>query len=352
MIENAGDTATQRRSVQHRLGGVMTGSAEAQRDSLESRAEHHEPIEVVLTSIALAARDTNLYTFERPDRAPLPGAGPGAHLDVLLPNGIERQYSLIHSGPQLPAYTIAVKLDAASRGGSSFVHRELRVGDRLRVCHPRNNFPLVKDAPHSVLIAGGIGITPILCMMRRLIQLGRSWQLHYACRSRDEAAFVSELERFGQAHLHFDDEAGALLPIASIVGGAPKDAHLYCCGPTPMLAAFQSSAAGWPSGQLHVEYFAPRFTAAQQGGYVVELARSKRTFSIPDGKTILQVLREADIDVSYSCEEGVCSACETRVISGVPDHRDSVLSEQERKDGRTMMICCSGSKSERLVLDL
>jgi ferredoxin-NADP reductase len=331
----------------------MTGSAEAQRDSLESRAEHREPIEVVLTSIALAARDTNLYTFERSDRKALPGAGPGAHIDVLLPNGMERQYSLIHSGPQLPAYTIAVKLDAATRGGSRFMHRELCVGDRLRVSHPRNNFPLVKDAPHSVLIAGGIGITPIICMIRRLIQLDRSWQLHYACRSREEAAFVAELERFEQAHLHFDDEAGgALLDIASIVDSASKDAHLYCCGPTPMLAAFQAIAAAWPTSRMHVEYFTPRFTVAQQGGYIVELARSKRTFSIPEGKTILQVLREADIEVSSSCEEGVCSACETRVIAGVPDHRDSVLSEQERNEGRTMMICCSGSKSERLVLDL
>ena len=331
----------------------MTGTLEAQRDAIVAKEEHPELIEVVLTAIELAARDTNLYTFQRPDGVPLPGAGPGAHVDVLLPNGMERQYSLLTSGPELPAFNVAVKLDPASRGGSRFMHRELRVGDRLRVSRPRNNFPLVKDASHSMFFAGGIGITPILCMIRRLTQLGRSWQLHFACRSRAEAAFVSELKLFEQAHFHFDDEAnGALLPIADIVASAPRDAHLYCCGPAPMLAAFQASAAGWPDTRLHMEYFTPRFTAAQQGDYVVELARSRRTFSIPQGKTILQILREANIDIRSSCEEGVCAACETRVLEGTPDHRDSVLTEQEREEGRTMMICCSGCKSERLVLDL
>ena len=167
------------------------------------------------------------------------------------------------------------------------------------------------------------------------------------------AAFVGELSQYPQCHFHFDDEAeGRFLNVAAIVEKLPKHAHLYCCGPSPMLAAFEAATAHWPPEQVHVEYFTPKFAAAQEGGYVVELARAKRELFIPAGKSILQAVREAGIQVPHSCEEGVCGACETRVISGTPDHRDTILTEQERKESATMMICCSGSKSPRLVLDI
>jgi len=301
----------------------------------------------------MAARDTNLYTFKRPDNSPLPGAEPGAHIDLILPNGMERQYSLIDYGPTLPEYTVGVKRDANSRGGSLYMHDQLRVGMRLSIIPPRNNFPLKDDAALVVLLAGGIGITPIYCMVKKLVALKRPFELHYSSRSRADAAFLDELTQHKQVRFHFDDEAaGKFLPVADIVAKAPTNAHLYCCGPGPMLAAFEAATAAWPPAQIHVEYFTPKFTAAQEGGFIVELARSKRELVIPPGKSILQAVREAGIQVPHSCEEGVCGACETRVISGIPDHRDSILTEQERKESATMMICCSGSKSPRLVLDI
>jgi len=312
-----------------------------------------QTIEVVLSSIRMAARDTNLFSFRRPDNAPLPGAEPGAHIDVILPNGIERQYSLIDYGPSLAEYTVGVKRDANSRGGSLYMHDQLRVGMRVFITPPANNFPLKEDAELAVLFAGGIGITPIYAMVKKLVATKRPWQLHYSCRTRTDAAFLDELAKHPESHLHFDDEAeGKFLPVADIVARVPKRAHLYCCGPGPMLAAFEAATVEWPQDQIHVEYFTPKFTVAQEGGFIVELARSKRELVIPPGKTILQAVREAGLQVPHSCEEGVCGACETRVISGTPDHRDSILTEQERKESATMMICCSGSKSPRLVLDI
>ena len=310
-------------------------------------------MELVLTAIHMVARDTNLYTFERPDHGALPGAEPGAHIGVILPNGIERQYSLVQSGKELCQYTVGVKRDANSRGGSVFLHDQIRVGGKVTVLPPRNNFPLKEDAELAVFIAGGIGITPIYCMVKRLIELKRPWRLHYSCRSRMDTAFLDEFKQYAEVRFHFDDEEGGkFLQVAKIIEEAPKNAHLYCCGPAPMLAAFEAATAHWPAEQVHVEYFTPKFAAASAGGFVVELARSKREIFIPPGKSILQCVREVGIQVPHSCEEGVCGACETRVISGTPDHRDTILTESERKESATMMICCSGSKSPRLVLDI
>jgi ferredoxin-NADP reductase len=312
-----------------------------------------DTIEVMLMVISMAARDTNLYSFARPDRAALPGAEPGAHIGLILPNGIERQYSLVHAGPNLSQYTVGVKRDANSRGGSVFVHDQLRVGSKMLIVPPRNNFPLKQDCDLVVLLTGGIGITPIYCMAKRLMEIGRPWELYYSCRSRLDAAFLDELSKYSQVRFHFDDEEeGRFLDVAGIVEKLPKNAHLYCCGPAPMLAAFEAATTHWPQPQIHVEYFTPKFAAAHQGGYVVELARSKLEFTVPPGKSILQIVHDAGIQVPHSCGEGVCGACETRVISGNPDHRDTILTESERKENATMMICCSGSKSPRLVLDI
>jgi len=233
------------------------------------------------------------------------------------------------------------------------VFDELKVGQTFKISPPRNNFPLIEDAPHSVLVAGGIGITPIIAMMRRLAELGKEWDLHYACRSRLDAAFLVELQQTAGSHLHFDEEvAGTYLDIAAIIAAAPAGAHVYCCGPLEMLKAFESAAAQLPPEQVHVEYFTAKDTASLAGGFVVHLRRSGKEFVIPPGHSILGVLLEAGFDIAYSCEEGVCGSCETVVVSGTPDHRDSVLTDGERRANKTMMICCSGSKSDRLVLDL
>ena len=317
-------------------------------------AKPQDTIEVRVRSITRLADACCRIELEAPDRSPLPGGEPGSHIGVVLPNGIERQYSLLESGEEFDRYAIGVKLDAESRGGSRYLVNELRVGELLEVQRPRNNFPLEVDAPRSVFIAGGIGITPIWCMIARLESLGRPWELHYASRSRSDAMFLEELQGRDNVHLHFDDEAGGVLAVAGIVRAANKDAHLYCCGPAPMLAAFEEAAktAGVPAEQVHVEYFTQRYEAATDSNYVVELARSGQQVSVQPGQTILDALRKIGIDASYSCEEGICGACETRVLEGVPDHRDSILSEKERQENRTMFICCSGAKSDKLVLDL
>jgi tetrachlorobenzoquinone reductase len=304
-------------------------------------------------AVRYAARDVNIYEFARPDGAPLADVEPGAHVDIALPNGITRQYSLISPSTTPDRYAVAVKRDPNSRGGSRFIHDELRVGRLVTLTGPRNHFRLEDSAQHTVLFAGGIGITPIFCMVQHLQQTrSHPWTLHYSCRTRAEAAFLDKLECSPQVHLNFDDESGGVLDLAGIVAQVPPDAHLYCCGPTPMLAAFEAATKDWPAEQRHVEYFARETAPILGGGFVVELKRSGRELVVAPGKSILDVLRDSGIDASYSCEQGICGACETRVISGIPDHRDCVLTPAERATNKTVMICCAGSKSERLVLDL
>ena len=229
----------------------------------------------------------------------------------------------------------------------------MKVGQTLKISEPRNNFELVESAGHVVLIAGGIGITPIWSMTQRLASLERSFELHYSCRSRADMAFLDKLQGMNQVHLHFDDEnGGEFLDLDAIVKAAPKPSHFYCCGPDPMLGAFESTIKHLPLDEVHVEYFTPREEKNLAGGFVVQLARSGKEFAIPPGKSILEVLRAAGLELSYSCEEGVCGACETPLISGIPDHRDSVLSPTERAANKVIMICCSGCKGDRLVLDI
>ena len=311
-------------------------------------------IEVRLTAIRYVARDTSVFEFQSIDRQPLPAYEPGAHIDLHLPSGLLRNYSLTVAEPEPSTYTVGIKRDPASRGGSRFVHDELRVGTTLKIGGPRNNFRLRDDAANTVLIAGGIGITPIWCMVQRLNALGREWRLHYACRSRADMAFRQELERMPQAALHFDDESGGqFLDVGAIVAGARKDAHLYCCGPAPMLQAFEAATTDRPREQVHVEYFTAKdLPPSKKGGFTVELARSGVEYFIPEGETILNVLLDAGIDIDYSCELGICGACEQRVVSGIPEHRDSILSEEEQAENTRVMICCAGCKTERLVLDL
>lgn len=280
----------------------------------------------------------------------------GSHIDLHLSNGMIRSYSLVNNQSERHRYVIAVNKDASGRGGSRLVHETLRVGDVITISHPRNNFALEENADHSVLIAGGIGITPLLSMIRRLETLGRSWELFYAARTRRAAAFLDELDGSdaqAKVHLNFDHEpSGCMFDLRAIVRKAPADAHLYCCGPVPMLEAFESATTDWPPDKVHVEYFKAKEEPAVAGGFEVRLARSGRTIKVEAGKTILTALLDAGIAANHSCTEGVCGTCETPVIEGVPDHRDLFLSKEEHSANKTMMICCSGSKSPTLVLDL
>jgi ferredoxin-NADP reductase len=310
-------------------------------------------LDVRVASLRYAARDTNLVEFSALGGERLPGVEAGAHIDVHLSNGLVRQYSLTNPDSSPRSYVIGVKRDPDSRGGSRFIFDSLRVGDVLKISRPRNNFALDESAENSILIAGGIGITPIWAMSKRLVELKRPWSLYYATRSPEYAAFLDQISETGNAQCHFDDHApGHFLDLAKIVNKAPLRSHFYCCGPAPMLRAFEKATESVSPEFVHVEYFAPKDPLTFEGGFVVELARSKKEILIPKGSSILSVLREAGINVVSSCEEGVCGSCEVNVISGVPDHRDSILSQAERASGKTMMICCSSSKEGRLVLDL
>jgi ferredoxin-NADP reductase len=298
----------------------------------------------------------NIVSYDlRPlEAGELPAFSAGAHIDLTLPNGLIRSYSLTNPQPERHRYVIAVQKDRASRGGSKWVHENFRPGDILTVNGPRNNFALNEAAESSLFIAGGIGITPIMSMIERLTSLKRDWELIYCARKRADAAFTEKLGSFGsRVRFNFDEEPGGkMLDVAAAVRAAPANAHLYCCGPLPMLDAFEAATARLPRELVHVEYFSAKEPPAVAGGFKVVLAKSGREFVVAPGKTILDTLLDAGLDIPYSCMEGVCGTCETKVLEGTPDHRDLILTEEEQAAGKVMMICCSGSKSEKLVLDL
>ncbi len=314
-------------------------------------------IEARVQRMEWAAEDILAVELRRPDGAALPAFTPGAHIDLHLPNGLVRNYSLLNDIRDSHRYVVAVGLDVHSRGGSKFIHTELRAGQKIRISPPRNNFPLVENAPKVVLIAGGIGVTPLVCMAFRLAALGRPYEFYLAARNRARAAFIDELNALGQpVHAHFDSEHdGAPLDIAPVVAAAPAGTHFYCCGPGPMLAAFEAATAHLPEGHAHVEYFSAREqpkSDVPEGAFALTLAKSGRTLTVQADKTILEALLDAGIDADYSCQDGVCGTCEVKVITGVPDHRDSLLSKAERESNKTMMICVSRCKGDQLTIDL
>jgi vanillate O-demethylase ferredoxin subunit len=315
-------------------------------------------IQVRIKRISYEAESINSYELVAPAGGDLLAFTAGSHIDLHLSNGMIRSYSLLNEPCERHRYVIAVNKDAASRGGSRFVHDTLRAGDLITISHPRNNFALQDNARHSVLIAGGIGITPLLSMIRRLETLGRSWELFYAARTRFAAAFLDELnvirpQPYANLHVNFDHEpCGRPFDLSQIVRNTGTDAHLYCCGPVPMLEAFEAATRDRPAETVHVEYFKAKEKPAAGGGFEVRLARSNRTIRVEAGKTILNALLDAGIAVKYACTEGVCGTCETGVVEGVPDHRDLFLSKEEQATNKIMMICCSGSKSGTLVLDI
>ncbi|SEB24840.1 PDR/VanB family oxidoreductase [Variovorax sp. YR216] len=288
----------------------------------------------------------------------LPAFTAGAHIDLHLPNGLLRSYSLLNAPSERHRYLIGVNKDAKSRGGSRYMHEVLRSGETLTIGAPRNNFPLDETSPMNVFIAGGIGITPMMSMIARSQALGTPWRLHYAARTRRNAAFLDVLQGFhnqpnAELRLNFDQEAGGqMLDLSAIVQSLPAGAHVYCCGPLPMLAAYEQATAGLPPDRVHMEYFAAKEAAATDGGFIVELARSGKQLEVRAGQTILDSLLAIGIEPPFSCQEGICGTCEVRVLEGTPDHRDLVLSNAEKAANDRMMICCSGCKTAKLVLDL
>jgi len=314
-------------------------------------------IEAIVTKKILAADDIFSFHLVRADGASLPEFSAGAHIDVQLPNGLVRQYS-IHSSPEdTLQYEIAVLLDPSSRGGSRAMHELLHEGTRVVISEPRNLFPLTPDAKRSLLFAGGIGVTPILCMAQRLNKLGSSFEMHYCSRSRSRAAFVDRIQASdcAEAVTRYYDDEGEKLNSKSVLGRYVAGDHLYVCGPTGFLefVLSEARALGWPEESLHREYFAaPIQKPSQANTFEIRLASSGQSFVIPAESTVAEVLLEAGIDIPLSCEQGVCGTCLTRVLEGEPDHRDMFLTKEERVKNNQFTPCCSRSKSPVLVLDL
>lgn len=309
--------------------------------------------------IQTVAQDVKCFDLVSVNETELAPFEAGAHLELQLPNHLARSYSLMNAPGERHRYQIAVHLSPASSGGSRYMHENLQENDVLLASLPRNNFPLDESdsVRHHCLIAGGIGITPMLSMAQRLNALGRSWELHYGARTPAHAAFAAEAQALAQASgnrafFYFDQEPGGQpMDLAGLGAAALQDTHLYCCGPRGMLDAFELATSHCRE-RAHVEYFTAKSQAALEGGFTLELARSGLTLQVPRGRSILDVVFDAGISVPSSCREGICGSCETRILAGAADHRDALLSEAEQNANQTMMICCSGAKSTRLVLDL
>ncbi len=314
------------------------------------------PFPAILKDVSDLSDEVRSFTFEARGGAPFAAAQAGAHVDVALPGGLQRQYSLWQWDPDGSWGSVAVKREDSGRGGSRAMHA-LTPGTELSLVGPRNQFTLDESATHSILIAGGIGATPIYAMAARLAKLGKSQQVHYLTRSRAHAAFQPAFEGLGLGgalECRFDDTHG-LIDLKALFDAASKDSHVYVCGPEPLLAAvLEVGRAHFPDSQVHFERFSadPSALEGPSDAFEVELAQSGKTLSVPADKSILDVLLENRVSVDYSCTEGVCGACIVDVLQGEIDHRDSVLTPDEQADNELMCVCVSRAKSGKLILDI
>lgn len=289
----------------------------------------------------------------------LPAFSAGSHIDVQLPNGLTRQYSLCNDPTESHRYVIGVLRDAASRGGSLALHDQVHEGDVLHISAPKNHFPLAHDAAHSVLLAGGIGVTPILCMAERLHITGASFEMHYCTRSPGRTAFFERIkgsEFAGRVQFHFDDGAPAQkLELQRILSEVKPGTHLYVCGPKGFMDHVLGAArsAGWPAAQLHFEFFGAEIARSDADeSFEVKLASSGRVVTVGRDQTVVQALAAIGVELETSCEQGVCGTCLTRVLDGEPDHKDMYLTPEEQAANDQFLPCCSRAKSKLLVLDL
>jgi len=304
---------------------------------------------------------TEITSFElvSEDGKALPPFSAGSHIDVHLGDGLTRQYSLCNHPEETHRYLIAVLRDGRSRGGSEAMHDRVKLGQALRISAPKNHFALAHAATRSILLAGGIGVTPILCMAERLTSSGAAFEMHYCTRSPDRTAFrerIATSRLASQVQFHFDDGAAAQrIDLAAVLAHPQAGVHVYVCGPKGFMdaALAAAGAAGWPSSQVHYEFFAAEVApSASDASFEVKLASSGRIVAIPKDKTVVEALAAAGIDIPTSCEQGVCGTCLTRVIDGVPDHKDLFMTPEEHALNDQFTPCCSRSKSPVLVLDI
>ncbi len=304
--------------------------------------------------------DIRVFELEEATGAALPAFAAGAHIDVHVPGGLLRQYSLCNAPGETHRYRIGVLRDPDSRGGSVAMHEAVEQGDLLQISAPRNHFALADQSPHSLLLAGGIGVTPILSMAESLAAQGAGFSLHYCARSAERMAFRTRLAASAFADkvtMHLDDgDAAQKLDIAATLRAAPPESHLYVCGPAGFIEAVLAAAhaQGWDEYRLHREFFAAPAHAAEgeAGAFDLQLARSGQTVRVGAGQSAVAALLAAGVEVPVSCEQGVCGTCLTRVLAGEPDHRDAYLTDEERAANDQFLPCCSRARTQSLVIDL
>jgi len=313
-------------------------------------------LRVRLTNMHFEALGIASYEFRRVSASePLPSFTAGAHIDVHLPGNLVRSYSLINDPRERDRYVIAIQHEATGRGGSTYFHTVPRVGMEFDINSPVNDFPLYEDADDSVFICGGIGITPVLSMIARLETLAKRWHLYYAARSPENAPFLGQLSEWadsGQVRMFIGSGSKDRMSIKEAIGAGPTNAHFYCCGPRAMLDDFIDQCSGLPQDRVHFERFGAALAPALSGGFELVLAKSGKTVRVAPGQTMLDVLLEQNVPIQYSCSAGVCGTCKTAVLEGIPDHRDDYLTEREKQINNVIMVCCSGAKTDRLVLDI
>jgi vanillate monooxygenase ferredoxin subunit len=304
------------------------------------------------------AEDIASFELASTSGAPLPAFSAGSHIDVHVPGGLTRQYSLCNDSGEQHRYRIAVLRDPASRGGSIAMHESVHEGDVIHISEPKNHFPL-HHGSRSLLFAGGIGVTPLLCMAQRLATIGADFTLHYCTRSPERTAFFQEITASpfaDRVQIHFDSGAPEQkLDLPSMIAQPGPGTHLYVCGPTGFIDYVVSTAKakGWPGDQIHLEYFgaAPQDTAGDSA-FEVKIASTGKSYPVAAGQSVVKALQEHGIEILTSCEQGVCGTCITRVLDGEPDHRDMYFTEEEHAKNDQFTPCCSRARSKTLVLDL
>ncbi|EJL35868.1 flavodoxin reductase family protein [Caulobacter sp. AP07] len=314
---------------------------------------------VKVTRKNIEAEDIAVFELADPTGGDLPPFSAGSHIDVEVRAGLVRQYSLCNNPSERSRYVIGVLKDPRSRGGSAGMH-EIGEGQDLRISEPRNHFQLEHSAQRTLLFAGGIGVTPILCMAERLSALGADFEMHYCARSRARCAFHDRIRASTFAekvHFHFDDQGQAhALDIDAVLGEPCLGTHVYVCGPTGYIDLVLRSAAakGYADRQVHREYFSadPEAMFAEGGAFQIKISSTGQVFDIPADATVTDVLRDAGVDLPTSCAQGVCGTCITRVLDGVPEHRDFYLTNEEREKNDQFTPCCSRSKTPMLVIDV
>lgn len=313
-------------------------------------------LRLTVADVACEARDILRVELRARDNRDLPRFEAGAHLEVHLPDGMIRHYSLYNDPDDEQRYCFAVARITDGRGGSAYIHQSLRVGMEMVVSTPRNNFPLDEGDAPCVFIAGGVGITPILSMIQACEARARPWRLYYAARNRQRAAFYEVLQGHfpDQCHFHFDDEAGgAPMDVPAVLADIPDDRHIYCCGPTPLMEAVKQGTCARAPQTVHFEWFsAPELPTSPDKAFDVVIASTGACYPVPPGKSILDVLEAHGALIPSACQEGLCATCRTRVLEGVPEHRDCVLTQAEREANDQMLICVSRAVTDRIVLDL